>query len=202
MLNGIGAMWLTLSPAGIVTHGVLGPLALASASQMFQEQYPLLELFFRTSLIYIGLLALLRVFGRREAGSLEMADLLMIVLIADGVQNGMSGNYNTVTGAAVVGGTIIGWNWFLAFITFRVEWMRRLVQPGPLLVVKDGQLVRKNMRAELITREEIFSLLRSQEVYDLGDVEAAYLEGNGQLSVRTRDSQRHPVQQQKTQAGH
>ncbi|HEX5479002.1 MAG TPA: YetF domain-containing protein [Dehalococcoidia bacterium] len=196
MLNGIGAMWLNLSPAGVVARGMTDPLALASASQMFQEQYPLLELFFRTSLIYVGLLAVLRVFGRREAGSLEMADLLMIVLIADGVQNGMSGNYNTVTGAAVVGGTIIGWNWFLAFATFRVEWLRRLMQPGPLLVIKDGQLVRKNMRSELITRDEIFSLLRAQEVDDLGDVEAAYLEGNGQLSVRTRDSQRHKSQAQ------
>lgn len=202
MLNGTGAMWFTLSPAGVVAHGVVGPLALASASQMFKEQYPLLELFFRTSLIYVGLLALLRVFGRREAGSLEMADLLMIVLIADGVQNGMSGNYNTVTGAAVVGGTIIGWNWFLAFITFRVSSVRRLLQPGPLLVVKDGQLVRRNMRAELITREEIFSLLRAQEVYDLGDVEAAYLEGNGQLSVKTRDSQRHKPQMQPRSSAH
>ena len=56
------------------------------------------ELFVRTTIVYLGLLAAMRVIARREAGSLELPDLLMIVLIADGVQNGMSGNYSTVTG--------------------------------------------------------------------------------------------------------
>ena len=160
-----------------------------------------LELFVRTTIIYLGLLMTLRLF-RREAGSLELADLLMIVLIADGVQNGMSGNYNTVSGAAIVGGTIIGWNWVITAAQYRFAWLRRIVLPDPLLLIKDGAFVRRNMRREFISPDEILSMLRTQDVYDLGDVELAYLEPNGQLSVKTRDSKQHKAPARSHSAAH
>src|SRR6185437_5006376 len=146
------------------------------------------ELFVRTTIVYLGLLAAMRVIARREAGSLELPDLLMIVLIADGVQNGMSGNYSTVTGAAIVGGTILGWNYVLTMLTYRFDFVRRLLRPKPLLLVRNGIMVRGNMRKEFVTSDELMSLLRSEGVQDLESVEAAYLEADGQLSVRKRDS--------------
>jgi uncharacterized membrane protein YcaP (DUF421 family) len=150
------------------------------------------ELFVRTTIVYLGLLAAMRVIARREAGSLELPDLLMIVLIADGVQNGMSGNYSTVTGAAIVGGTILGWNYVLTMLTYRFDFFRRLLRPKPLLLVRNGVMVRGNMRKEFVTSDELMSLLRSEEVYDLDSVEAAYLEADGQLSVRKRGSPPEP----------
>lgn len=156
------------------------------AQSVFGLDISAFELFVRTSIIYLGLMFLLRVIGRREAGSLELPDLLMILLIADGVQNGISGRYSTVTGAAIVGGTILTWNFVLSAAVYRFEFIQKLVQPKPLLLVREGSLVRGNMRKEFITTDELMSLLRSQGVYELQSVQHAYLEADGQLSVRKR----------------
>jgi uncharacterized membrane protein YcaP (DUF421 family) len=144
----------------------------------------------------------MRVIARREAGSLELPDLLMIVLIADGVQNGMSGNYSTVTGAAIVGGTILGWNYLLTALTYRFTWVRNLVRPKPLLLVRHGIMVRENMRKEFVTADELMSLLRSEEVYDLRSVEVAYLEADGKLSVRKRGNPPEPPSDRRRAMAH
>jgi uncharacterized membrane protein YcaP (DUF421 family) len=162
---------------------------------------PGFELFLRTTIIYLGLLAAMRFIARREAGSLELPDLLMIVLIADGVQNGMSGEYSSVTGAAIVGGTILGWNYALTMLMYRSEVAQRLLSPKPLLLVRNGTMVRKNMRREFVTADELMSLLRINDVHDLGEVAVAHLEPDGQLSVRKREGgERRPPHQRKAMA--
>lgn len=162
---------------------------------------PGLELFLRTTIIYLGLLASMRFVARREAGSLELPDLLMIVLIADGVQNGMSGDYSSVTGAAIVGGTILGWNYLLTALMYQSETLRGLISPKPLLLVRDGVMVRKNMRRELVTPDELESLLRINDVHDIDEVAAAYLEPDGELSVRKRgQGERKPPRQRRAMA--
>ena len=162
---------------------------------------PGFELFLRTTIIYLGLLMAMRVVARREAGSLELPDLLMIVLIADGVQNGMSGDYASVTGAAIVGGTILGWNYMLTILMYRSELVQRVFTPKPLLLVRNGVKVRKNMRREFVTDEELLSLLRVNDVHEISEVAAAYLEPDGQLSVRTREGvARKPPPQRKAMA--
>jgi uncharacterized membrane protein YcaP (DUF421 family) len=162
---------------------------------------PGFELFLRTTIIYLGLLAAMRFVARREAGSLELTDLLMIVLIADGVQNGMSGDYSSVTGAAIVGGTILGWNYALAGLMYHSDFAERVLSPRPLLLVRDGAMLRKNMRREFVTQEELLSMLRVNDVHDIGDVATAYLEPDGQLSVRKREgAERKPPRQRKAMA--
>ena len=156
---------------------------------LFWPDTAIVELVVRTSLIYLGLLAALRLLARREMGSLELPELLMLVLIADGVQNGMAGEYRSVTGAAVVGGTIIGWNYLLATLTYRVAFVRRLVRPGALRLVENGRLLHENMRRELVTEDELHSRLRTEGIQDIRHVQRASLEPNGDLSVVTRDRQ-------------
>ena len=158
------------------------------------------ELFLRTTIIYLVLVLAMRLLARREAGSLEIPDLLMVVLIADGVQNGMSGEYSTVTGAFIVGGTIIGWNYLLTVLMYRFSAVRRLLRPPPLLLVDHGLLLRQNMRKEFITKDEIMGMLRSEGVSDLTDVDRAYLEASGQLSVFKRDAGGRDVSNKKRRA--
>src|SRR5690349_1962201 len=90
-----------------------GRLMTVLFGHLFQLDVSALELVLRTSVIYLALLLGLRVVTRREMGSLQLPDLLMLVLLADGVQNGISATYQSVTGALIVGGTLIGWNYLL-----------------------------------------------------------------------------------------
>jgi uncharacterized membrane protein YcaP (DUF421 family) len=149
---------------------------------MFVPTESLFELVLRGSLVYLFIFALLRVF-RREAGALSIADLLVVVLVADAAQNAMAADYHSVTEGAVIIATIFGWNYFLDWLAFRSRWFYGLVHPRPLALVKDGQLVRRNLRAELLTVEDVKSLLREQGIDDVAKVKRAYLESDGHISV-------------------
>lgn len=150
---------------------------------MFELDENALELFLRTTIIYLGLIAAIRILGRREIGSLELPELLLIVLVADGVSMGMSGDYTSITGALIVGGTLLGWNALLSYLSFHSSVVRDLLRPKPLRLVEDGRYIRKNMRREMVTREELDSLLRLEGIDDVSEVKAASLEPEGQLSV-------------------
>src|SRR5512132_2129822 len=102
------------------------------------------------SIIYLFLFVILRVL-RREAGALGISDLLVVVLIADAAQNAMGSEYKSVTEGAVLVGTIVGWDYFLDWLGFRFPALRRLLRPAPLPLVKDGRLLRQNMRREMIS---------------------------------------------------
>jgi uncharacterized membrane protein YcaP (DUF421 family) len=154
---------------------------------LFRLDENALELFIRTTIIYLALVAALRVFGRREVGSLELPDLLMIVLIADGVQNGMAGDYTSISGALIVAGTLVGWNYVLSWLTYVSPAARSVILPSPLILVEDGRLNRKNMRREMVSTDELMSLLRTEGVEDPADVKRACLEPDGELSVIRKD---------------
>ena len=160
-----------------------------------------LELIIRTSIMYIGLLVALRTFGRRETGALELPELLMVVLIADGVQNGMAGDYQSVTGAVIVAGTLLAWNIFLDWLAYASPTARALLRPKPLNLVEDGAYLRHHMRRELVTKEELDALLRIEGVEDVRDVKLARLEPSGELSVIRRDQETHGNQHKRRRSG-
>ena len=160
---------------------------------LFRPDVSALELVVRTSLIYLGLLGALRLMARRSMGALELPELLMVVLIADGVQNGMAGEYHSLTGALIVAGTMLGWNYALDALAYRTARLRKLLCPGALKVVENGRLLHHNMRRELVTEDELRSRLRTESVEDLREVKLAYLEPNGELSVIKQDQQPEPT---------
>lgn len=153
---------------------------------LFEVDVSVVELVARTSIIYLMLLALMRLIAQREMGSLQLPDLLLVVLVADGVQNGMSGDYGSVTGAFVVALTLVSWNYALDWMTYRSRFIRRLVRPPALKLVEDGRILRRNMRKEMVSDEELWNHLRVQGIQDLSEVQEACLEANGELSVIKR----------------
>jgi uncharacterized membrane protein YcaP (DUF421 family) len=120
---------------------------------------------------------------KRESGSVGITDLLMVVLLADAAQNAMSGDYHSLADGFFLVGTIIFWSYTLDWLAFRVPVLNRLIHAEPLLLVKDGKLMRRNMRKELITEEEILSNIRKQGIEEIARVKEAYMEGDGQISV-------------------
>jgi uncharacterized membrane protein YcaP (DUF421 family) len=147
----------------------------------------LAEVALRGTCVYLFLLACLRIF-RREAGAINMTDLLLIVLIADAAQNAMGSEYKSITEGAMLVGTIVFWNFALDWLAYRSPAVRRLIRPAPLHLVKDGRMIKRNLRHELMTEEELMSLLRQQGVDDLAKVKLACLEGDGRISVVKRES--------------
>ena len=149
----------------------------------------LLEVFVRGTVIYLGLLVLFRLL-RRDAGTLSMADLLLVVLVADAAQNGMAGEYRSVTEGLVLVGTIAGWSYLLDWASYRFKPLQRLLQSPPLPLVRDGVMLHRNMRRELITADELRSRMREQGIARLADVRRCYLEPDGQISMIAVDQSR------------
>lgn len=116
-------------------------------------------------------------------GSIAIADVLLLVLIADASQNAMAGGYETVSDGIVLVFTIAAWNWLFDWLSFRSAWMRRFMAAKPLQLVKDGQLQRRNLRKEMISNEELMAALREQGVEKLEQVRIAVMESDGQISV-------------------
>jgi uncharacterized membrane protein YcaP (DUF421 family) len=142
-----------------------------------------LEIVIRGTLTYWFIFLLLRIAGRRDIGSLGIADLLVVVLIADAAQNAMAGEYKAVPDGMVLIATIVFWSVFIDRVAYVWPAARPFLQPPKLCLVKDGQLQRRAMRRESITPEDLQSELRQKGVEDVAQVRLAYLEPDGSISV-------------------
>src|SRR4030095_8539126 len=154
---------------------------------VFAPTVNLPEIFLRGTIVYLFLFFLLRVL-RRQAGAVGIPDLLLVVLIADAAQNAMSSEYKSITEGVVLVGTIAFWDYSLDWLGYRFPKLHRLVRPAPLPLIKEGRLLRRNMRQEMITEEELMAELRQQGVESVGEVEKSYLEGDGHISVIKKES--------------
>lgn len=164
---------------------------------IFVPDVPLLEMFLRGSLTYISLFVLLRVVLKRQTGSIGVTDLLLFTLIADAIQNAMSAGYNSFTDGFVLVATIILWNYIFDWLSYRFKWFSRLIEPTPLLLIRNGELLHRNMRKELITEDEMISQLRKQGIDDPAKVKTAYMEPDGQFSVVQKKERQPPKPKRK-----
>lgn len=145
------------------------------------------EIFLRGTIVYLFLFFTLRIL-RREAGAVGISDLLVVVLIADAAQNAMASDYKSITEGLILVSTIVFWDYFLDWLGYHSSSIRRLLRPAPLLLIKDGQLQRRNLKEEMITKEELQGLLREHGVLEMDEVKCCYLEADGHLSVIKKDS--------------
>jgi uncharacterized membrane protein YcaP (DUF421 family) len=150
---------------------------------LFEIHVPVTELMLRGTLVYWLLFLIFRFVLRRDVGAVGIADILLLVIVADAAQNAMSGGYDTFSEGAILVLTIVGWNWLLDCLSFRFALVRRFSSPRRLTLVLQGVPQRRNMRREFITMDELNEKLREQGIEKMADVKAAYLEGDGQISV-------------------
>lgn len=155
-------------------------------ADLFRVNVPVLELLLRGTLVYWLLFLIFRFILRRDVGGVGLADILLLVIVADAAQNAMAGGYDTVSEGAILVLTIVGWNWLLDFLAFRFAFMRKFVMPRRLSLVVNGRVQGQNLSREFITREELEAKLREQGISDLAQVRVAYLEGDGHVSVIRR----------------
>jgi uncharacterized membrane protein YcaP (DUF421 family) len=151
---------------------------------MFSPKESVAEIVIRGTIMYLGMYTLLRVF-RRQSGSVGIADLLVIVVIADAAQNGMAGDSKSITEALILITTIVLWDWFFDWLGYSSRFWGRILDPEPLLLIDNGRILRKHLEKELIKEEDLLSQLREQGIEEIGSVKKCYLESNGHFSVLT-----------------
>jgi uncharacterized membrane protein YcaP (DUF421 family) len=144
------------------------------------------ELVVRGSAMFWFLFLLFRLVIRRRIGAVSIGDVLLIVIIADASQNAMAGEYRSVTDGMILVGTIVAWNVAIDWLTWRFAALERLLQPRPLLLVRNGKILWRNLRTEFVSEQELLSKLRERGVVDPSEVRMAYLETDGELSVIRR----------------
>jgi uncharacterized membrane protein YcaP (DUF421 family) len=154
--------------------------------EVFVPTHSLLEMIVRGSIMYLVIFALLRFVLKRQTGGLSTPDILLIVLLADAAQNGMAGEYRSVTEGIIIVCTIIFWNFAIDWLEFHFPVMERLLRPAPLLLIKNGQVLRSHLRQELVTMDELMSRLREEDVADPREVQQAYMEPDGTITVKKR----------------
>lgn len=157
--------------------------------ELFMPTVPLLETFLRGTVVYLFLFILLRVLTKRESSSVGMTDLLVLVLLADAAQNAMAGDYKTITDGLLLVSTIIFWSHFLDWLGYKYPVLSHLIKPPKLLLVKNGRMLKRNMEKELITKEELLSEIRKQGLTKLDDIEEAYMESDGTVSILEKKKQ-------------
>ncbi|MET0705464.1 MAG: YetF domain-containing protein [Tardiphaga sp.] len=149
---------------------------------MFVPENPVLEVMVRGTLIYILLYLVLRFFMNRQAGAVGIPDILVIVLIVESTTDALGKN-ESVTEAAILIGTVMAWSYGLQWLSFKVPQLEFLINSPKVKLIENGKVLRRNMRRELVTDEELMSLLRTQGIEDPKQVKSAYIEGSGDISV-------------------
>jgi uncharacterized membrane protein YcaP (DUF421 family) len=144
----------------------------------------LLEIAGRTLVVYVAVLAGLRLGGRREIGQITPFDLVVVLLIANAVQNAMVGPDTSLAGGLVSVAALLAVNALVARLRLRSTRLRHLVEGVPVVLVQHGQWVQENLAREGLTNDEVLAALREHgEVSDVTQVELAVLETDGSVSV-------------------
>ena len=145
------------------------------------------EIILRGIVTYFTIFVLLRVVLRGRTSAVAMSDLLVIVLIADASQNAMAAEYHSLSDGLLLA-TIVLCSFSVDWVAYRSERVRHFVHPERKPLVVNGRLMRKVLQEELITEDELLTQLRLNGVEEIEEVKAAYLEGNGEVSVLKRES--------------
>ena len=146
-----------------------------------------MDLVFRAIFGFLFVFLLTRIVGRRELSSLEPFDLILLVMIGDLVQQGITQNDFSVTGLVLVGGTVALMTVLVAWTDFRFPFVRPAIAGRPIVIMQDGTPIDRNLRQNRLTLEEVAAEARQQQgLSSLDGVQWAILESNGRISFITK----------------
>jgi uncharacterized membrane protein YcaP (DUF421 family) len=124
----------------------------------------------------------MRVTGRRELSTLSAIDLVLLIILGDAIQQGLTQDDYSVTGAVIVVSTIAALQVGTSYLSFRSRRARRVLEGEPIVIVQDGKLIERNLKRERLTEDEVAEEMRAQQIASVEDVEWGILETNGTMS--------------------
>jgi len=141
-----------------------------------------MDLVIRAIALFAFMYLLTRVMGRRELSSLEPFDLILLIVLGDSIQQGLTQDDYSVTGAVIAVGTIAVLQVIVSYSSFRFRWARSFLNGDPIVLVQDGEVIKRNLKRERITHEELAEQARGQQIAKLEDVQWAVFEPSGSIS--------------------
>ena len=148
-----------------------------------------MDIVFRGIFVFVFLYVLMRMIGRRELSSLEPFDLILLIVLGDAVQQGLTQDDYSLTGAFLAIGTIAVLQLVVSYANFRFPKLRPVLDGEPIVVVQDGKPIEKNLRRERVTIEDLAAAARKQSIAKIEDVQWAVMETSGAISfIKKQDS--------------
>jgi uncharacterized membrane protein YcaP (DUF421 family) len=141
-----------------------------------------MDIVVRAVIAFVVLLLLLRLLGRRELSSMEPFDLILLVVVGDLIQQGVTQSDMSFTGSMLAIGTFAILTVLASWLVYRFRSLRKVLDEEPLIILQDGKLIEHNLRHERLTEEEVAAAARQQQIASLDTVAWAVLEGNGRIS--------------------
>ena len=144
-----------------------------------------MDLVLRAIILYFFIFLVARVIGRRELSSLAPFDLVLLIVIGDAIQQGLTQDDYSVTGAILVVATLAVLQVGTSFVSFRWPRARSVLEGNPVVLVEDGSFIESNMKRERMTPEEVAEEARQQQIDSIDKVKWAILEPTGKISFIT-----------------
>ena len=141
-----------------------------------------MDIALRSIVVFFFVFLVMRIVGRRELSSLEPFDLILLVVLGDSVQQSLTQDDYSVTGAFIVVSTIAALQVFMSYVNFRVPRLRPILDGEPIVIVQDGKVIERNTKRERLTIEDIAEAARTHQIASLDDVQWAVLETSGEMS--------------------
>lgn len=156
-------------------------------NHMFQMPLPILEKLLRPIIVYLVLVLLLRLFGKRELAQLNPFDLVVLLSLSNTVQNAIIGDDNSVTGGVIGAFSLLAINWLVVRVLFRSPRLTRMLEGRAAILIRDGHVDRKALERESLSREELVEVIHRQGFEHVGQVHRCELEPNGTFYVEAFD---------------
>jgi uncharacterized membrane protein YcaP (DUF421 family) len=141
-----------------------------------------MDIALRAVFLYAFVVLLMRVMGRKELSSLSPIDLVLLVVLGDAIQQGLTQDDYSVTGAVIAVSTIAAVQVGISYLSFRSRRARRILEGEPIVIVQDGKLIERNLRRERLTEDEIAEQMRIQQIASMEDVAWGIVETGGNMS--------------------
>ena len=160
-----------------------------SVSDVFGLHAPFFEVVYRSAIVYLAIVIGLRLFGARQLGQMTPFDLVLILLIANAVQNAMVGPDATILGGLAAAATLLAMNRATSFAADRIPFLRRTLEGQPVLLLNDGMLIEPHIRAAGLTDELVLQAIREHGFSSAKECKMAVLEVDGTISIVPQGTQ-------------
>ena len=154
-----------------------------NVADIFGLTMPLWEIVTRATVAYLALVILVRVIPKRNAGHISPNDMLTLIVVGSLATDAIMGGSSSVSDILLMIGLVLGWGYVFDIVEYRVPFFRTLLRDRQTILIDRGRLVRRNMRRELVTEEELMAVLRKEGITDVSSVRSACLEADGEISV-------------------
>ena len=156
---------------------------MGTMASLLEFSMPWWEFVLRAVAVYVVLLALIRISGKRTMGQFTPFDMLLIVLLGNAVQNSLIGEDVSLLGGLLLAAILIGLNWCVAWLTSRSRRAERIIEGAPVVLARNGKLFERVLQRELVSDSDFQEALRMNNVEHVSEVQLALLETNGSISV-------------------